>query len=73
MSEDKKPAPDVEGLTREKVRITGKVVFSANSMAFEQATDGTGIFTGTVPENIFEREYPNEDIRDRRRRSAVQK
>lgn len=66
MSEDKKPAPDVEGLTREKVHITGEIVFSNNSLAFEPATDGTGIFTGTVPENVFEREYPNEDVRDRR-------
>ena len=66
MSEDKKPAPDVEGLTWEKVHITGEIVFSNNSLAFEPATDGTGIFTGTVPENVFEREYSNEDVRDRR-------
>lgn len=66
MSEGKTPAPDVEGLTREKVHITGEIVFSNNSLAFEPATDGTGIFTGTVPENVFEREYSNEDVRDRR-------
>lgn len=53
MNENKKPAPEREAAAREKVRITGEIVLSANSMAFEQATDSTGIFTGTVPANLL--------------------
>lgn len=53
MCEDKSPAPEVGAQAREKVHITGEVAFSANSMAFEQATDSTGIFTGTVPADLL--------------------
>ena len=53
MCEDKSPAPEVGAQAREKVRITGEIVFSANSMAFEPEADSASIFTGTVPANLL--------------------
>ena len=66
MSENNKPAPEVGAQARDGKLADSDGLFDACINGVTDIGINHRIQTGTISANVFEREYPNEDIRDRR-------